>query len=302
MTQKNNTTNDPNNPNAQDILDAIRNKGANPDPRATMHSKLKKMLQQSKNGSVQVQTPIGNVTIREHIKSEPVPEREDESQLELTVREALQKAFSLYYSTEDEGSEIYQAIEENKPVEITDDIKAQTDACIKHYAEALWQQKMVDPESMSEWQNALAKFLAVPDRKIQKRWIALCVSLPRFRNTDITKKRLAELKESVPEDFSIFFDQLDKNNKPVIAKIRFLEKFVERNSRKSTVNYIFTQNYRPDACSIIEYPVDTKDIDKISMLDWIVEHNKLIECELCGHSRRFIGNFNSLRIDNIKFL
>ena len=44
MTQQNNTTNDPNNPNAQDVLDAIRNK-SNPDPRVTMHSKLKKMIQ-----------------------------------------------------------------------------------------------------------------------------------------------------------------------------------------------------------------------------------------------------------------
>lgn len=293
--------NNQNTPSAKDILDHIRNK-SNPDTRATMHSKLKKMLQQSKNGSVQVQTPIGNVTIKEHIRSEPVPEREDESQLELTVREALQKAFSLYYSTEDEGSEIYSAIAENEPVEITDDIKAQADACIKSFAESLFEKKLLDAESLSDWENALAKFLAVPDRKMQKRWLALCTSLPRFHNTNITKKRLSELKESVPNDFHINFDTVDKDNKPVIAKLRFLEKFVDRNSKRSNINYIFTQNYSPKHCSIMEYSVDTKDIDKISMLDFIVDHNELIECKIQGNSRSFIGNFNSLRIDNIKFL
>ena len=294
-------SNNQNTPSAKDILDHIRNK-SNPDTRATMHSKLKKMLQQSKNGSVQVQTPIGNVTIKEHIRSEPVPEREDESQLELTVREALQKAFSLYYSTEDEGSEIYSAIAENEPVEITDDIKAQADACIKSFAESLFEKKLLDAESLSDWENALAKFLAVPDRKMQKRWLALCTSLPRFHNTNITKKRLSELKESVPNDFHINFDTVDKDNKPVIAKLRFLEKFVDRNSKRSNINYIFTQNYSPKHCSIMEYSVDTKDIDKISMLDFIVDHNELIECKIQGNSRSFIGNFNSLRIDNIKFL
>ena len=258
--------NNQNTPSAKDILDHIRNK-SNPDTRATMHSKLKKMLQQSKNGSVQVQTPIGNVTIKEHIRSEPVPEREDESQLELTVREALQKAFSLYYSTEDEGSEIYSAIAENEPVEITDDIKAQADACIKSFAESLFEKKLLDAESLSDWENALAKFLAVPDRKMQKRWLALAASLPRFHNTNITKKRLTKLKESVPNDFHINFDTVDKDNKPVIAKLRFLEKFVDRNSKRSNINYIFTQNYSPKHCSIMEYSVDTKDIDKISMLD-----------------------------------
>ena len=293
--------NNQNTPSAKDILDHIRNK-SNPDTRATMHSKLKKMLQQSKNGSVQVQTPIGNVTIKEHIRSEPVPEREDESQLELTVREALQKAFSLYYSTEDEGSEIYSAIAENEPVEITDDIKAQADACIKSFAESLFEKKLLDAESLSDWENALAKFLAVPDRKMQKRWLALCTSLPRFHNTNSTKKRLSELKESVPNDFHINFDTVDKDNKPVIAKLRFLEKFVDRNSKRSNINYIFTQNYSPKHCSIMEYSVDTKDIDKISMLDFIVDHNELIECKIQGNSRSFIGNFNSLRIDNIKFL
>ena len=293
--------NNQNTPSAKDILDHIRNK-SNPDTRATMHSKLKKMLQQSKNGSVQVQTPIGNVTIKEHIRSEPVPEREDESQLELTVREALQKAFSLYYSTEDEGSEIYSAIAENEPVEITDDIKAQADACIKSFAESLFEKKLLDAESLSDWENALAKFLAVPDRKMQKRWLALCTSLPRFHNTNITKKRLSELKESVPNDFHINFDTVDKDNKPVIAKLRFLEKFVDRNSKRSNINYIFTQNYSPKHCSIMEYSVDTKDIDKISMLDFIVDRNELIECKIQGNSRSFIGNFNSLRIDNIKFL
>ena len=52
----------------------------------------------------------------------------------------------------------------------------------------------------------------------------------------------------------------------------------------------------------MEYSVDTKDIDKISMLDFIVDRNELIECKIQGNSRSFIGNFNSLRIDNIKFL
>ena len=38
--------NNQNTPSAKDILDHIRNK-SNPDTRATMHSKLKKMLQQT---------------------------------------------------------------------------------------------------------------------------------------------------------------------------------------------------------------------------------------------------------------
>jgi len=285
-------TNNQKPPSAKNILDAIRN------PKPTMQSKLQKILQQSKNGAVKVKTPFGTATITERV----VDEYEDESQLELTVREALQKAFSLYYSTEDSGEQIYSAIAENKPVEITADIKAQANDCIQSFAESLFEKRLIDSDSMSDWENALAKFLAVPDRKMQKRWLALCVTLPRFHSTNIIKKRLAELKVSVPNGFHIDFDTVDKNNKPVVAKIRFLEKFEVRNSKRSDVNYIFTQNYSPDVCSIMEYSVDTKDVDKISMLDFIVANNKLIECKIQGSSRSFVGDFNSLHIDNIKFL
>ena len=288
-----NTNNQKSPPSAKDILDSIRN------PKPTMQSNLKKMLQQSKNGAVKVKTPFGTATITERV----VDEYEDESQLELTVREALQKAFSLFYSTEDEGGLIYSAIAENEPVEITDDIKLQADACIKDFAQSLFEKKLMQEETpLSDWENALAKFLAVPDRKMQKRWLALAASLPRFHNLNISKKKLADLKVSVPKDFNITFDTVDKNNKPVIAKIRFLEKLVERNSKRSHINYIFTQNYSPDVCSIMEYQVDSKDVDKQSMLDFIIDNNKLIECKIQGSSHSFVGDFNSLRIDSIKFI
>lgn len=258
--------------------------------------RLRRILQG--NGSLRIDLPTGQTaTITERI----VPEQEDTSPLELTVREALQKAFSLYYSTEDEGTQIYKALAENETVEITEDIKAQANSCIQTFATDLFNKKMLDAESLSDWENALAKLVAVPDRKMQKRWIALCTSLPRFYNLNITKKKLAELKESVPDNFAIDFDTVDKNGKPIVAKLRFLEKLVERNSKRSQTTYIFTQNCGPEVSSIIEYPVDSKDVDKISMLDFIVR-NELIECQLHGRSNCFIGTFRSLRIKNIKFL
>ena len=282
-----------NTPSAQDILDAIQHKDK---IRVSMHDKLRKMLKN--NGAVNVQLPGGKgVTITER-EIDPLT---DTTSLDMTVLEALEKAMAMY-EIEDDGVAIHAAITNNTPVKVSKKQKKKANEMFDHFAKALFQKKLAATEDLSEWEQAVAKFVAVGDRAMQKRWISLAATLPRFFNLNVTKKRLSELKKSVPDGMHFDFDSTDSNGDPLVAKLRFVEKFVERNASRNKMTYIFTQNYANDICSIVDYSVDRKDIDKISMLDFIVDNHKLITCKLEGQSQKFIGEFNSIRVKNIQFI
>ena len=282
-----------NTPSAQDILDAIQNKD---NTRVSMHDKLRKILKN--NGAVNVQLPGGKgVTITER-EINPLT---DTSSLPMTVLEALEKATAMY-EIEDDGVAIHAAITNNTPVKVSKKQKKKANEMFDHFSKALFQKKLGATEELSEWEKALAKFVAVGDRAMQKRWISLAATLPRFFNINVIKKRLSELKESVPDGFHLDFDSTDSNGDPLVAKLRFVEKFVERNSSRNNMTYIFTQNYSGKHCSILDYTVERSNIDMVSMLDYIVENNKLISCKIVGSSRKFIGDFNSMHLKNIQFI
>ena len=279
----------------KDMLDAVKHQPT-AEQTADMLGKMFKRIQ--KQGPITVALPGGKSATFSEREIDPLT---DTTSLDMTVLEALEKAVALY-EIEDDGVAIHAAISNNTPVKVSAKQKKKAKQCIRYFAASLFQKKLTAIEELSDWEKALSNFVAVENRAMQKRWISLATTLPRFYNINITKKRLSELKKSVPDNFNITFDTTDSNGTLLVAKLRFVEKFVERNASRNKMTYIFTQNYANDICSIVDYSVDRKDIDKISMLDFIVDNHKLITCKLEGQSQKFIGEFNSIRVKNIQFI
>lgn len=296
-------SNNQNQPSAQDILDAIRNKPT-PDPTATMHSKLRSMLNNSTNGSVQVATPIGNVTIKER-EIDPL---EDTRNLEhpKTVREALEIAFQKYEETNDSGPEIHEAIVSGEPITVSNKNKDLANKCLLYWGHYLFEKKLENPESLSSWENEIAKLVSTPDRNIMRKWTSLVTTLPRFYSINVTKLKLMELKESTPEGMSIDFDttyKIDDKEIPMVSKLKFIESFVQRNSKKDIKTYVFSANY--ENSYLVQYCIDRNDPDKVRMMDFILannEKNGVFECRLLAQSSRWAHNFNCLNVQQIEFI
>ena len=296
-------SNNQNQPSAQDILDHIRNK-SNPDPRATMHSKLRSMLKNSANGSVQVATPIGNVTIKER-EIDPL---EDTRNLEhpKTVREALEIAFQKYEETDDDGPEIHEAIVSGEPITVSDKNKELADKCLTYFGHYLFEKKLENPESLSSWENEIAKLVSTPDRNIMRKWTSLATTLPRFYTIQVGKLKLMELRESTPEDMLIDFDttvKIGDKEIPLVNKLKFIESFVQRNSKKDVKTYVFSANYKNSY--LVQYCIDRNDPDKVRMMDFILANNGkngVFECRLLAQSKRWAHNFNCLDVEQIEFI
>ena len=294
-------SNNQNQPSAQSILDAIRNK---PDPKASMHSKLRKMLNNSANGSVQVSTPIGNVTIKER----EIDPSEDTRNLEnpKTVREALEIAFQKYEETNDDGPEIHEAIVSGEPITVSNKNKDLANKCLLYWGHYLFEKKLENPESLSSWENEIAKLVSTPDRNIMRKWTSLATTLPRFYSINITKLKLMELKESTPEGMSIEFDttyKIGDKEIPLVSKLKFIESFVQRNSKKDIKTYVFSANY--ENSYLVQYCIDRNDPDKVRMMDFILannEKNGVFECRLLAQSSRWAHNFNCLNVQQIEFI
>ena len=301
-------SNNQNEPSAQNIIDAIKNRpgtpGANPNVHASMHGKLKKMLQQSQNGSVQVQTPIGNVTIKER-EIDPL---EDTRNLEhpKTVREALEIAFQKYEETDDDGPEIHEAIVSGEPITVSDKNKELADKCLTYFGHYLFEKKLENPESLSSWENEIGKLVSTPDRNLMRKWTSLATTLPRFYSINVTKLKLMKLTESVPDNMLIEFDTtvtVGGKEIPLVSKLKFIESFVQRNSKKDLKTYVFSTNYKKSC--LVQYCIDRNDPDKVRMMDYILANNGkngVFECRLLAQTQRWAHNFNCLDVMSIEFI
>ena len=294
-------------PSAQDILDAIKNKTSNQqntfNSGATL-SKLFKRVQQ--NGPITVALPNGKSATFSEREIDPTT---DDRSLEhpISVRNALGIAFEKYEETDDDGPEIHEAIVSGKPIAVSDKNKELADKCLTYFGLFFFNKKLVDSDSLSEWENAVSKLVAVPDRDLKRKQTALAVTLPRFYSINITKKRLIELKESAPKDMRIKFDTVTKTGDkevPLISKLQFIEQFTERNASKNHQTYIFSSNHNNSY--IIKYSIDRTDFDKVRMMDYIIaerlKDDGIFSCKISAQSKSFAGEFNAMVIDQIQFM
>lgn len=266
------------NPTAGDILTAISNKSKN-----------------NGNVPVTVQLPGGPVTFRPRSQQdswqedghEPIDPFQDQTQLPITCLQALQLATAMFRAGA-EREEIGEAITQGKMPKLSEEDIKQTEETWKHYATSLFQTKMKAPEEMSDYQSALAKYLAVPDRPMEARWVGLGVTLPSFRYVDLCKSRLTHKGSSAPEDLEV--------TEKTICKLVPVETYIEKNRNKNVKQYCWTINYQDEEVqTIINFPVDRENTSNTVAWDNIFK-KPLLECKIRGQSRYFLPNFRSIQV------
>ena len=262
------------NPSAKDVLDAIA-----------------KISSKNNNSAVTVQLPGGPATFRPRSQQEEEDYNrdpfQDQTQLPITCLQALQLATSMFNAGA-EREEIGEAITEGKMPKLSEEDIKQTEETWKHYATSLFQAKMKAPEEMSEYQLALAKYLAVPDRPMEARWVGLCVTLPSFRYVDLTKSRLTHKGSSAPEGIEV--------TEETICRLVPIETYIEKNRNKNVKQYCWTVNYQDEAVqTIINFPVDRENMSNIVAWDNVFK-KPLLECKIRGQSRYFLPNFRSIHV------
>jgi hypothetical protein len=260
------------NPSAKDVLDAIS-----------------KISSKNNNSAVTVQLPGGPATFKPHnpfIEEDRDP-FQDQTQLPITSLQALQLATSMFNAGADR-EEIGEAITEGKMPKLSEEDIKQTEETWKHYATSLFQTKMKAPEEMSEYQLALAKYLAVQDRPMEARWVGLCVTLPSFRYVDLTKSRLTHMGWSAPEDLEV--------TEETICKLAPAETYIEKNRNKNVKQYCWMlPRGDEEHQTIINFPVDRENMSNTVAWDNIFK-KPLLECRIKGQSRYFLPNFRSIQV------
>jgi hypothetical protein len=221
-----------------------------------------------------------------------------------TVREALEIAFQKYEETDDDGPEIHEAIVSGEPVTVSDKNKELADKCLNYFGHLLFDKKLVDPESLSDWENEIAKLVSTPNRSLKRKWTSLATTLPRFYSINVLKLKLMKLTESTPDGMLIEFHTTVKygdKEVPLVSKLKFIESFVQRNSKVDKKIYVFSTNYANSY--LVQYSVDRNDPDKIRMLDYILNSKSgTFECRILAQSKHWAHNFNCLEIQQIEFI
>lgn len=240
--------------------------------------------------------PVVKVTLTENT---------DEQALPLTVRQALERAYSMYHADYD-GSAIYATIEQgvdadDPPPEITDEDKSAVDDMLNHYRQTLWELKMSSPESLSDWSSAISKLVAVPDRALIRKQIPLVVSLPRFRHIDLIKSRISSCHENIPEGMTSIDKHQWTDENP--ALLRPVEIFEERNSKRHERCYVWTVNQTdPIGRMVFVHRVDGKNLEHTSVMDYIFATQETVKCKFRAHAKDFIGDFKYFDMRDLEFV
>ena len=262
------------NPSAKDILDAIT-----------------KISSKNNNSAVTVQLPGGPATFKPHSQQEEEDRNrdpfQDQTKLPITSLQALQLATAMFRAGA-EREEIGEAITEGKMPKLSKEDIDQTQETWKHYSTSLFQKKLKSPEEMSDYESALAKYLAVQDRPMEARWVGLCVTLPSFRYVDLTKSRLTHKGLSAPENLEV--------TQETICKLVPIETYIEKNRNRNVKQYCWTINYQDEENqTIINFPVDRENMSNVVAWDNIFK-KPLLECRIKGQSRYFLPNFRSVQV------
>ena len=213
----------------------------------------------------------------------------DKTKLPLTIEEALQIASTLV-SKGMKGDLIYDKMKASSKVYITKKIKKEVLEMTEYYGQHLVLKKLVDIDSLSDWQNSLATFLSDITRPMEERWTGLCISLPRFYKVD-------EIKETIVADQNIVSPPLYELVADNPASLTFQNSYEEKTKSRHVKTWVFTT----DDNSIADYSVPMDDISKIEMLDFIISMNSTLQCRISAHSRRFVRDVKSYHIESIFF-
>lgn len=248
---------------------------------------------------------------------------EDTTPLSYTVREALEIAYAMYQA-DYPGPDIYAHLngeesDENPNYTITDSVKSEVSDMISYYGQSLFEKKLQDAESLSSWEAALSKLIAVPDRAIMRLQLPLGVSLPRFRALDLVKTEIADCHESFHPDMSVSMESWDIPNPntkswdvngnplppraPGPARLHPVRAFEERNSKRHVKTYCFTTRYSdPKVRPVIAYSVDMKDSNHVSLMDMVFQQ-EVVVCKFSGRAKPFLGaKFHAMVVDRIEFI
>ena len=264
---------------------------------------IQNIFQKIKSGqNVQVQVaPNINAIFS---KQEVAPE-DDTTRMCFTVREALEIAYQLH-NEDQPGGVIYDLLNQEElenSVEISPDVKDRVSSMISYFGLALFEKKLEDSENMSPWSQAISKLIAVPDRKLMRLQIPLCVTLPRFHKLDLIKSRVSSCHESVPNDFTITIDQWEGDRKH--ANLQAVEAFEERNSRRHVKTYCFTtitsESY-PLHRPIFTYSINAEHTEHVNLFDFHFNSGNILKCKIAAQSEPFIGKFLAMKITNIELV
>lgn len=247
---------------------------------------------------------------------------EDTTPLSYTVQEALEIAYAMFQA-DYPGPDIYAHLngdEQEKPkYRISDSVKSEVSEMLSAYGHSLFEKKLMDPESLSSWENALAKLIAVPDRAIRRFQLPLAVSLPRFRAIDIVKTEIASCHESWPQDMEVSMERWEipdpkvkswdmsgnplPPSAPEPAKLIPVRAFEERNSKRHVKTYCFTTKYSdPKVRPVIAYSVDGTDSNHVSLMDMVFQQD-VVTCKFSGRAKPFLGEkFHAMVVDTIEFI
>jgi hypothetical protein len=271
-------------------------------PGTTMHDKLRDMLKN--NGKVSVTLPGGKTATITEAEIDPL---EDTRKLEhpKTVREALEIAFQTF-EVEDDGVKIHEAIVSGESITVSNKNKELADKCLTYFGHYLFDKKLADPKSLSDWENEIAKLVSTPDRSMIRKWTSLVTTLPRFYSINVVKLKLMKLTENTPDEMHIAFDttyKIGDREIPLISKLKFIESFVQRNSKKDIKTYVFSTHHSNSY--LVQYCINRNDPDKVRMMDYILANNGkngVFECRLLAETRRWAHNFNCLNVQQIEFI
>ena len=161
-----------------------------------------------------------------------------------------------------------------------------------YFSHKLFMQRLSGDKEFTRWEQGVINLFEDPSRKLKTAELGLVTTLPRFYRIRKTKGRLAQGKKSLPEPY------VTMSGEPI--KLRFLEKYIDQNSRKNNLSYVFVN----DNNSIVEYAVSRRDQTKISMLDYILDKNdnELTIIVNDSSSQRFTDNTRCLRVADMTFM
>lgn len=164
-----------------------------------------------------------------------------------------------------------------------------------YFSHRLFMQRLSGDKEFTRWEQGVINLFEDPSRKLKKAELGLVITLPRFYRIRKTKGRLAQGKESLPEPY---MSSVINPGDPI--KLRFLEKYIDQNSRKNNLSYVFVNENN----IIVEYAINRVDSTKTSMLDYILDKNdnelKVIVNNYS--SQRFTDNTRCIRVSNMTFI
>ena len=240
------------------------------------HSKLRQLLQKGHQASM----PTTNPPFLPHV---------DARDTKWTVRKWLEVSEYWYQSGIRHASDIFEKIDQDVAFTITPEISDRVNEMIDHYQRKMFPKKMSG--EASDWENAIGKVLAEPDRMCKNNQTGLLVTLPHFYTNELHTADVISGYESVPKDSEFH------TNEGEYQTLRYINNINISNSKKKAKRYFFT-----DEKHIYIRDVSLHDQETTHFLDIIFSITKdTQEFVVDARSRRIAEGFNAYSIDVLIF-